>query len=461
MTQSRSQAVATGVLRSGRHLLTLVLAGWLTACQSPNPLFADQPLQTGETLKLGVIVSETGPYAAVGVPILSALLLLRDTVNACGGVNRAPISLVIYDNGGDRDGPAAGLRYLVNDVGVHAIVAAFKAPVEADELAIALDKNVSLLSPTTSTTVQPQRRSSLKGWGQLSLTETQQAQALAKLAIARQWQRAALLVSDADHGQRFKRAFTHTFEALGGSIVVPSPSIDYSDSRSAASRTGTPSTPFASSPEQTEAAEVARLTALIRNTDVLVASLHDRRGYRLLKSTLQQAPGSVPVLLTHSAALPLFGESRWRRFSADEPYSLSGATGLLPGEDSDSLRSLRARLESDDALKWGEYAPQAWDAGALIVLAAEAAGRNGRPGIQTELKHVANPPGVAVTQVCEGLAQLRKGAMINYQGASGRVDLGSDGQLVVNARYRIWQLLESGRLRWGDSIMLKQSDLSE
>ncbi|MGB3612603.1 MAG: ABC transporter substrate-binding protein, partial [Elainellaceae cyanobacterium] len=243
-THTGTHTGARGAMNCTRRLLAIALAGWMTACQPSTSLFADQPLQAGESLKIGVMASEAGTYSNVGLPILSALLLLRDTVNACGGVNRAPITLVIYDSSDDHGGPAAGLRYLVNEVGVHAIVAAFEAPIGVDTLAIALDRNVSVLSPTTATTVQPRRRSSLKGWGQLSLTETQQAQALAKLAIARKWQRAAVLVSDTEHGLRFKQSFTRAFEALSGTVVTPDVSVDYSTRWVAADRPETPAPSF-------------------------------------------------------------------------------------------------------------------------------------------------------------------------------------------------------------------------
>ncbi len=441
-------------LRRQRCLLLIAIAVVLAACHPPNQLFADQPLQAGEPLKIGVIVPETGTYAKISLPIIDALLLMRDTVNACGGVNRAPISLVFYDHEAERQTEATGMRHLVNDVDVHGIVAALIEPLSIDTLAIALDRDVSVISPTTTATVQPKRRLSLRGWGQLSLTETQQGRALAKLAIAQGWQRAGLLVSDTDSGLRFARAFTPVFESLDGVVVNNGPMLAPAEPLMESESGSFFSTAAPSEESDAAAADTSDAVALARTVDVLVASLDGPQGYSLLKSVVEQAPG-LPVLLTHSQALAIFGEGRFQHLDPNRPYVLSGAMGLLPPVDTDVLQTLASRWQDADKFQWGEYVPQAWDAATLLVLAAEAAGRNWRSGIQERLKEVANPPGVRVTQVCEGLTQLRKGAMINYQGASGTVDLGTEGQLSVTSQYRRWQLSASGKIRWGDSITLR------
>lgn len=424
-----------------RYLSAIALGIGVTACQSP-PLVVDQPFQVGEPLKLGVLVPETGPYSRVGTPMVTALLQLRDTVNACGGINRAPVTLAIHDIAADEDGGETGMRYLVNEVGVHAVVAALAPPVELDILAIALERNVSVISPTVTAELTPKRRSPLKGWGQLSLSEVQQGRALAKLAIARDWRVAQTLVSDTAGGRQFEQAFLQTFEAKGGSAGEP---MRYSSLASSAEpRLGGPARPDVT-PRDVASAMV--------EVDVIVASLDDPQGYRLLRTALEAASTPAPVLLSQSMTLPVFGESRRPVPAPDQPYILNQAAGVSPLVNTDGLQVLRARWQRL-GLPWGRYVPQAWDAAALLVLAAEAAGRNGRLEVQSELKHVSNPPGVSVTEVCTGLVHLREGVMINYQGASSSVDLATSGQLVTDDQYRLWRILEAGQLAWQSSIAL-------
>ncbi|MGF1536506.1 MAG: ABC transporter substrate-binding protein [Elainellaceae cyanobacterium] len=443
-----------------RGVVAIATIALLPGCQASSPLFADQPLQAGETLKIGALLPESGPYSPVSLPIVNALLLMRDTVNACGGVNQAPVSLAFYDHEVNRQTEVAGIKYLVNQAGVHAIVAALSEPVSSDVLAIALDRNVSVISPTATTTLH-KRHASPEGWAQLDFTEVQQARALAKLAVSQGWERANLLISDTDKGQRFAQTFIQIFESRGGTVVngdapVRAPSDPPTDAERSRPRLSLNPSPESEQPASPSSED---LSSLLRDVDVLVADLDGRRGYDLLQTAIEQrqaqGQGQLPILLSHNVALTAFGEGRWQRINPSQPYVFGGAMGLMPAVNTDILQALKARWQGTEALQWGEYAPQAWDAAALIVLAAEAAGQNGRIGIRTNFKQVANPSGVRVTQVCEGLAHLRRGVMINYQGASGTVDLGTNGQLAVTSQYRRWQILDSGQIRWGDSTTLE------
>ena len=423
-----------------RSVLTIIVLA-LAACQS-SPLVADQPLQAGETLKLGVLLPESGPYSRAGKPMLSALLQLRDTVNACGGVNQAPISLVIYDAAADRDGGEAGMRYLINEAEVHGVIAAFERSIAVDTLAIALERGVSVLSPTATATITPRRRLPLDGWGQLNLTEVQQARALAKLAIVREWRSARLLVSNTVSGLRFEKAFAQAFTALGGTARSEDTLRYVNPLANRNERLGNPNAAALTAPE---------IVAALAGADVLVAALDSPQGYQLLTDTL--AARAVPTLLADNIALPAFGATRRPVPDSQRPYSLSTVLGISAATTPESLQPLRDRWKQL-GLTWGRYTPQAWDAAALFVLAAEAAGRNSRSGIKSKLKAVSNSPGVSVTSVCTGLVHLREGVMINYQGASSSVDLATSGQLVVSDQYDLWRISESGQWAQQDRITL-------
>ena len=92
----------------------------------------------------------------------------------------------------------------------------------------------------------------------------------------------------------------------------------------------------------------------------------------------------------------------------------------------------------------GAYAAHSWDAAALLVLAAQASGKNTGEGIQSKISAVANGPGEVVTDVCEGLKLLKSGKPINYQGASGNVDLDENGDVIGS--YDIWTVKDDGTI---------------
>ncbi|MGA7932172.1 MAG: amino acid ABC transporter substrate-binding protein, partial [Kovacikia sp.] len=65
--------------------------------------------------------------------------------------------------------------------------------------------------------------------------------------------------------------------------------------------------------------------------------------------------------------------------------------------------------------------------------------------IKSKIREVSNPPGTEVTDVCEGLKLLRAGQKINYQGASGNVDIDANGDVVGS--YDVWQVEPDGKLK--------------
>ncbi|MFM6438878.1 MAG: ABC transporter substrate-binding protein, partial [Microcystis panniformis] len=87
-----------------------LLANFLTACnnaQTPDKN-ASSPTTTApgdEGLKLGALLPITGDLAAIGQNMPEAAALAVETINACGGVNGKPVTLVKED---DQTDPAAG-----------------------------------------------------------------------------------------------------------------------------------------------------------------------------------------------------------------------------------------------------------------------------------------------------------------------------------------------------------------
>lgn len=56
------------------------------------------PARAAEPIKLGAVLSVTGPASFLGEPEKNTLLLLQDQINAAGGILGRPLELVIYDD---------------------------------------------------------------------------------------------------------------------------------------------------------------------------------------------------------------------------------------------------------------------------------------------------------------------------------------------------------------------------
>ena len=53
---------------------------------------------SGKGLKIGSLLPATGDLASIGQQIIPSVPLLVETVNACGGVNGEPVTLVQVDD---------------------------------------------------------------------------------------------------------------------------------------------------------------------------------------------------------------------------------------------------------------------------------------------------------------------------------------------------------------------------
>ena len=88
------------------------------------------------------------------------------------------------------------------------------------------------------------------------------------------------------------------------------------------------------------------------------------------------------------------------------------------------------------------------------MLAAEAAKSNTGEGIQSKLREVANGPGTEVADACQAMEMIRKGEDINYQGASGNVDIDENGDVVGS--YDVWTVKDDGTLKVIDKVTPNQ-----
>ena len=96
-------------------LLKSVLAAGVSLALSQAIAFAD-------TIKIGAILSTTGPAAFLGDPEQKTLQLYVEDINKAGGVLGKPIELVVYDDGSDAAKANGFAKRLIEDDKVDAII---------------------------------------------------------------------------------------------------------------------------------------------------------------------------------------------------------------------------------------------------------------------------------------------------------------------------------------------------
>jgi len=379
-----------------------------------------------QALKLGSLLPATGDLGPIGQQMSAAVPLVIETVNACGGVNSAPVTLVAEDDETDPRKGAAAMTKLANVDRVAGVVGSFASSVSSAAVPIAVRNQVVLISPGSTSPVFTDRakKGEFKGfWARTAPPDTYQAEALAQLAKKRGFTKVSTVVINNDYGVGFEKAFVQTFKKLGGTVVNEGRPTRYDPK----------ATTF-----ETEAA-----AAFAGKPQAVIAVMYEETGSILLKSAYEQGlMQGVQVMLTDGVKSATFPEKVGKK--DDGKFIVTGAIGTVPGADGKALTALTQLWKQKKNQAVGEYVPQTWDATALLVLAAQAAKANTGEAIASKLREVANAPGEAVTDVCKGLELLRKGQDINYQGASGNVDVDANGDVV--GVYDVWTVKDDGNL---------------
>jgi neutral amino acid transport system substrate-binding protein len=409
--------------------IALLLIGIsIPTCQrspSEREVTVPQPAVIQDGLRVGVLLPRTGSYAIYGKPMLQVFPLLMHRVNACGGVNAAPVTFIAKD---DRADPSMASRWMAELSMVHrvqVVIGGINSPVSLSLVDSLPRLQVPILSPASTSLLIPERVEDhgMEGyWARTVPSDGEEAATLAGLAIAQEIESVAIVVVNDDYGTRFAEAFTAAFEAAGGTAVNGENLIRI-DGRS----------PEAIDPAITEVLDVAEALLLIAYPNSGGRWLRDLTGQDLL--------GDRQLLLTSSVYTPRFLDALG--LTVEERTQIEGALGLAPGASGRGYIPFRTLWEEQEGYPPPAFVAQTWDAGVLVLLAAEAAGRNSSRGIVASLPQVANPPGTEVSDVCRALELLRQGEAINYQGASGPVDLDPLGNVIGS--YDVWSVNDQGQ----------------
>ncbi len=408
-------------------IITLASGFLLGACEDSG---VNNPTASG--LKIGSLLPTTGDLASIGQQMAPSVPLLVETVNACGGVNGQSVTLVAVDDQTDPKAGAAGMTKLASVDKVAGVVGSFASSVSTAAVSIATQNQVMLISPGSTSPVftEKAQKGDFKGfWARTVPPDSYQGPALAQLANKRGFKRVSTVVINNDYGVGFEKAFVQAFEKLGGTIVNKKNPVRYDPK----------ATTF----------ESEATAAFAGKPDAVLGVFYVETGSLLLKSAYQQGLSKgVQVMLTDGMKSDEFPGQVGK--GSDGKYIASGTIGTVPGSDGKALEAFRKLWQEKRGGSPGEFAPQSWDAAALLVLAAQAAKENTGAGIAKHIREVSASPGTEVTDVCEGLKLLKEGQNINYQGASGNVDIDANGDVV--GVYDVWTVGDDGKIKVIDKV---------
>jgi ABC-type branched-subunit amino acid transport system substrate-binding protein len=382
--------------------LVMSMGMLLTACGEDEPV------------KIGSLMEFTGELSEFGTLMDQGVMLAADQVNEAGGVLDGRQIEVVSGDAGTTDVTAVdAARKLVDVDSVSAIVGPLRSShTQAVARAVTIDGEVPLMSPSaTSPTITVLDDNNFVF--RTAPSDSFQGVVLANLAYGLGYRSAgALYINDA-YGQGLADQFEASFSALGGqAVTVPH------------------------EPEQPSyASEVAQATA--NDPDVLVAISFPVSAGVYIREAIESGAADTFLFVDGSKSNDLI--------DAVGAEHLEGMYGTAPEalENAD-----RAQFDGDYMAAYNNdlslpFIRESYDAAVIFALAAEAAGSSDPIDIRDSIRAVSAPPGEEVSpgvdEINRALELLRDGKQINYQGASGPVDVDENGD--VTGAMGIWKIV--------------------
>jgi neutral amino acid transport system substrate-binding protein len=415
-------------------LMSLSAGVLLTSCQAGNTPGGNTPREnstaTKDGLKLGSLAPATGDLSSIGQNWPAAVQLAVDTINECGGVNEAQVSLISEDDQTDPSAGSSAMTKLAEVDRVAGVVGSFASSVSGAAVDVAVRNKVMMVSPGSTSPVFTERAQNgeFSGyWARTAPPDTYQSQALATLATKQGFKNVATVAINNDYGVGFEEQFVKAFKAQGGNIVGK---------------------PVRYDPKAATLDSEAK-SAFSGKPDAVAGVLYAETGSVLLKSAFEQGlSDGVTVLLTDGVYSEDFITQVGK--TSDGKSIIAGALGTVPGANGPALKEFTALWNEKVGKELTAYVPHNWDAAVLMMLAAEASDANTGEGIKGKILEVANAPGTEVTDACKAMELIRSGEDVNFQGASGNVDIDANGDVVGS--YDVWQVAEDGSLKVIDKV---------
>ena len=342
-------------------------------------------------MKVGVLMGFTGPIESLTPNIAAAAELAMKEASDSGAFLGGKKVVPVRGDSTCVDAAAAqaAAERLITSDGVAAIMGA-----DCSGVTIAVANNVAV--PNGVVMVSPSATSpaitTLKDKGYLFRTapsDARQGEVLAQVAKARGIETIAVTYTNNDYGKGLSNSFANAFKAAGGKVALAA---SHEDGKADYS------------------AEVGALAATGAE-HLAVFGYVDKGGKGIIQASLDAGAFEKFIL-----ADGMVGESLIKAIGK----ALEGSVATAPGSDSPNAKKFQAAATKAGVKGASPFAAEGYDAAALIVLAAQAAGSTDRKAIQSKILDVANAPGekIGPGELAKGLKLLADGKAVDYQGAT-------------------------------------------
>ncbi|GAB4198837.1 MAG: ABC transporter substrate-binding protein [Sandaracinaceae bacterium] len=402
------------------HFVPLVGVVGLISC-ARGPTVTDEG-----PIRIGVVMPQTGPLGTDGQEWLKGIRLAAQEVNAAGGpLPGRPVELVVLDSetntmvaverarqaieqedvvaiigDGGSGGTLAIYDGVTRDLGVPQVSCCATSP--------------SLTAATSAT--DPESRFFFR----TAPSDALQGQVVARIADDEACTRLAILHLDDAYGTPFAAAIQQEFTRLGGTVVATVPFVDERSSYA--------------TEVMTVASAMPGCIALIAYPETAGTILRDY-------SRIGSAPAVKWIGTDGLRSATFIGEVGSSLLST---ITFLGAAPITqPEGPSYASFAERHRAVYGDAP--APFVTNNYDAAALLFLAiARAQSTSGRAIMQSvrALSNSTAPQIARASELSEAIRRLHAGEQVNYEGASGSVDVDEFGD--VRSDYEVWRVNAAG-----------------
>jgi branched-chain amino acid transport system substrate-binding protein len=387
--RSMVRGVAVGLVSVGALAFVLLLA---------RPALA-------EDVKIGILFDVTGPVAGAVPPLLDAVKLAVDEVNADGGIFKGQkLQMIVADSKGTPQGSIDAATKLVKHDNVVAIVGGLTSvSLLAAAHGVTIPNGVLLISPTATAPLI----TTLEDRDFVFRTvpsDADQGWMLGKLVYDQGFRNVALTYVDNDYGSGIADTFRNSFENLGGTVVN------------------------AQSHEPNKSSYLPELTSLAQgNPEALVLiAFAASSGVTIIKESLEHGFFKQFIgtdSLRDDLLIKQVGADRLKGIFFTSPVSVPGSSALAKFEKnySAAYKTTQGKL----------FIANTYDAVMLTALAIEQAGSTDRTAVRDALRIVCCAPGETIEpgEWAKAKADIAAGKHIHYEGASGPCDFDENGDV--------------------------------
>ncbi|MAT00085.1 MAG: branched-chain amino acid ABC transporter substrate-binding protein [Rhodobacteraceae bacterium] len=346
---------------------------------------------SAEDIKLGIVFGFTGPIESLTQPMASAAEMAMKEVTDSGALLGGSTVTGVRADSTCIDSAAAvsATERLVTSDKVNGIVGGDCSGVTGAMLQnVARPNGVVMISPSaTSPALSTAEDDGL--FFRTSPSDARQGQVMTEIIMERGINSVAVTYTNSDYGKGLADAFESAFVAAGGTVTI---NLAHEDGKADYS------------------AEVGSLAAA--GGDLLVvAGYIDQGGNGIMRASLDT--GAFDLFHFPDGMISTNLEDN---FGSE----VNGSQGQHPGTDSPGAASVAAMAEANGFDGSSPFAPESYDAAALIMLAMQAAGSSSSADYKSKVMEVANAPGVQIFpgELAKGLKIIADGGDIDYVGGS-------------------------------------------